>query len=369
MVTEEEVLAALRKVVDPDLGKDVVSLGWVKDLKLDGGAVSFTLKLTTPACPFQQDLVARSREAVKSLAGVSRVEINVVYDVARTTPADNVATYKIRNIIAVGSGKGGVGKSTVAVNLAVALAMSGAKVGVLDADIYGASVPLMIGANTPPEVAGENLLKPSEVAGIKVMSVGLLVPPGTPVIWRGALVTKAIQEFVTNVDWGELDYLIVDLPPGTGDAPLTVAQNLKPTGAIIVTTPQRASIEVALKTLTMFRKLDVPVLGIIENMSYLVCPYCGREIDLFGKGSVETVAKHLQVPFLGSVPIDPRLREAEDNGELIVDFQDSPAAKALIEIARRVAAKVSVLAYSKKSKGGEEGEGGISAFLPMPPRG
>ena len=289
------------------------------------------------------------------------------YNVARTTPADNPATYKIKNIIAVGSGKGGVGKSTVAVNLAVALAAMGAKVGILDADIYGASVPLMIGATTPPEVVGENLLKPSEVAGIKVMSVGLLVPPGTPVIWRGALVTKAIQEFLTNVDWGELDYMIVDLPPGTGDAPLTVAQNLKLTGAIIVTTPQRASIEVALKALTMFKKLDVPIIGIIENMSYLICPYCGKEIDIFGKGSVETIARHLKVPFLGSIPIDPRLREAEDSGELIVDFQDSPAAKALMDIARRVASKVSILAYTRSREESGEG-GGISAFLPMPPK-
>ena len=368
MVTEEEVLAALRRVVDPDLGKDVVSLGWIKDLRAEDGVVSFTLTLTTPACPVQDALATQSRNAVGSLPGVSKVDVKVSYDVARTTPSDNVATHKIKNIIAVGSGKGGVGKSTVAVNLAVALAMTGAKVGVLDADIYGASVPLMIGANTPPEVAGENLLKPSEVAGIKVISVGLLVPPGTPVIWRGALVTKAIQEFVTNVDWGELDYMIVDLPPGTGDAPLTVAQNLKPTGAVIVTTPQRASLEVALKTLTMFRKLDVPVIGIIENMSYLVCPYCGKEIDVFGKGSVESVAKHLQVPFLGSIPIDTRLREAEDNGELIVDFQDSPAAKALMDIARRIASKVSIIAYTSRPKEGE-GEGGVSAFLPMPPKG
>ncbi len=367
MVSEEEVLAALRRVVDPDLGKDVVSLGWVKDLKVEDGAVSFTLTLTTPACPLQEALVSQAKRAVESLSGVRRVEVNVSYNVPRTTPADNVATYKIRNIIAVGSGKGGVGKSTVAVNLAVALAMSGAKVGLFDADIYGASIPLMIGANTPPEVVGENLLKPSEVAGIKVMSVGLLVPPGTPVIWRGALVTKAIQEFLTNVDWGELDYMIVDLPPGTGDAPLTVAQNMKLTGAIIVTTPQRASIEVALKALTMFRKLDVPIIGLIENMSYLVCPYCGREIDLFGKGSVEVVARNMQVPFLGSIPIDPRLREAEDRGELLVDFQDSPAAKALMEIARRVASKVSIIAYSRRREEGE-GEGGISAFLPMPPK-
>jgi ATP-binding protein involved in chromosome partitioning len=365
-VNEEEVLAALRRVVDPDLGKDIVTLGWVSDLKVDGGAVSFTLKLTTPACPFQQDLVRQSKEVLEAM-GASRVQVNVVYDVPRTTPADNLATHKIRNIIAVGSGKGGVGKSTVAVNLAVALAMTGARVGLLDADIYGASVPLMIGANTPPEVAGENLLKPTEVAGIKVMSVGLLVPPGTPIIWRGALVTKAIQEFIANVDWGELDYMIVDLPPGTGDAPLTVAQNLKLTGAIIVTTPQRASLEVALKTLTMFRKLEVPIIGIVENMSYLVCPHCGREIDVFGKGSVETVARHMQVPFLGSIPIDPRLREAEDNGELLVDFQDSPAAKALMDIARRVASKVSLLAYSRKKEEGEEG-GGLSAFLPMPPK-
>ena len=367
MTTEDEVLAALRKVVDPDLGKDVVSLGWIKDLRIDGGTVSFTLTLTTPACPVQNDMAAQARRVVGSLPGVSKVDVNVSYNVARTTPTDNVTTYKIKNIIAVGSGKGGVGKSTIAVNLAVALAATGAKVGVLDADIYGASVPLMIGATTPPEVAGENLLKPSEVAGIKVMSVGLLVPPGTPVIWRGALVTKAIQEFMTNVDWGELDYMIVDLPPGTGDAPLTVAQNLKLTGAVIVTTPQRASMEVALKTLTMFKKLEVPIIGIIENMSYLVCPYCGKEIDIFGKGSVEAVARHLQVPFLGSIPIDPRLREAEDNGELIVDFQDSPAAKALMEIARRVASKVSIIAYTSKPK--EEGEGGnVSAFLPMPPK-
>lgn len=362
MGLEEEVLAALRRVVDPDLGKDIVSLGFVKDLKAEDGVVSFTLELTTPACPLQEALVSQAREAASSVPGVRSVDINVTYNVPKSTPASSAATWKIKNIIAVGSGKGGVGKSTVAVNLAVALAMRGAKVGVLDADIYGASVPNMLGAASPPEVIDDKTLKPSEVAGIKIMSVGLMVAPGTPIIWRGALVTKAIQEFIANVDWGELDYMVVDLPPGTGDAPLTVAQNLKLTGAIIVSTPQKAALDVAIKALNMFRRLDVPIIGIIENMSYLVCPYCGKEIDVFGRGSVETIAKHMKVPFLGSIPIDPRLREAEDRGELLVEFQDSPAAKAIMGIAERVAARVSVIAYSSPKN--EEGE--FSAFLPFP---
>ncbi len=362
-VDEGRVLDALRKVVDPDLKKDIVSLNFVRDLKIEGGKVSFTLVLTTPACPFQDVLVSQARKAVESLSGVSKVDIRVKYETARTTPTEIYASWKIKNIIAVGSAKGGVGKSTVAVNLAVALAMTGAKVGLLDADVYGASVPNMIGSLSPPDVVDERRIKPAEVAGIKVMSIGLFVPSGTPVIWRGPLVSKAIQEFANNVEWGELDYMIVDLPPGTGDAPLTVAQSMKLSGFILVTTPQRISVDIAIKSIAMFRKLEVNIIGIIENMSYLICPYCGKEIDIFGKGSIEKTARQLDVPFLGSIPIDPRLREAGDKGELLVDFQDSPSAKAIMSIAKRVAARVSTLAFEMASM---RREGGTKASLPMP---
>jgi len=333
-ITTEAVLAALSNVMDPDLHQDLVSLNMIRDVVIEGDSVNFRVVLTTPACPMKGKIKADAHQAVAAVPGVKDINIKMDADVPNDGRMRGLVEAPIRNAIAVGSGKGGVGKSTIAVNLAVALAKSGARVGLLDADIYGPNIPTMMGIEKLPP-ATETKLVPAEAHGVKVMSMGFLVKPGQPLIWRGAMLHSAIRQFLSDVEWGELDYLIIDLPPGTGDAPLTLAQSLPLSGAILVTLPQAVSVEDANRGLGMFRTLEVPLLGVIENMTG----------DVFGQGGGESLAKIAEIPFLGSVPMNGFVRLAGDQGQPTITAQpDSDAAIAMQGIAEAVAAAVSVAA-------------------------
>ena len=348
-ITKEAILNALSKVEEPDLHQDLVTLNMVHNLEIVGDKVSFTIMLTTPACPFRAKIERDSKEAVLAVDGVKSVEIRLDSDVPNDGRMRGLVKMPIRNAIAVGSGKGGVGKSTVAVNIAVALAQSGARVGLMDADIYGPNVPTMLGVERLPPPQGKRLI-PAVAYGIKMISMGLLVKPGQPLIWRGPMLNSAIRQFLSDVEWGELDYLIIDLPPGTGDASLSLAQALPLSGAVIVTLPQLVSLEDASRGLNMFRTLEVPILGIIENMSYLDLPD-GTRMDIFGSGGGEQLAQSSQANFLGKVPIDQNVRIGGDSGKpIVVSHPDSPVAQALLEIAQKVAAQVSVAALSAKNE-------------------
>jgi ATP-binding protein involved in chromosome partitioning len=343
--TKEDILAALSKVQEPELGKDLVTLGMIRNLEIAPDKVSFTIMLTTPACPLRGMIEKEARQAVMAVEGVKSVQIKWDSDVPNDGRMRGLLNMPIRNAIAVGSGKGGVGKSTVAVNIAVALAESGARVGLLDADIYGPNTPTMLGVEKLPPPHGSKLV-PAQAYGLKMMSMGLLVKPGQPLIWRGPMLNSAIRQFLGDVEWGELDYLIVDLPPGTGDAALSLAQALPLSGAIIVTLPQLVSLEDASRGLAMFRTLEVPILGVIENMSYLDLPD-GTRMDIFGSGGGEQLARATESPFLGKIPIDPEVRQGGDTGKPIIAAKpDSAAAQALRAIAEGLAARISVAALS-----------------------
>jgi len=344
--TKEQVLAALGKVQEPELHKDLVTLNMIRNLEVEAGKVSFTIMLTTPACPLRGSIQKDAEQAVMAVEGVESVTVKMDSDVPNDGRMRGLVNMPIRNAIAVGSGKGGVGKSTVAVNIAIALAQSGARVGLMDADIYGPNIPTMLGVERLPPPNNEKLL-PAEAFGIKMVSMGLLVKPGQPLIWRGPMINSAIRQFLSDVEWGELDYLIVDLPPGTGDAPLSLAQALPLSGAVIVTLPQLVSLEDAGRGLNMFRQLEVPILGIIENMSYLDLPD-GTRMDIFGSGGGEQLAASMNAPFLGKVPMDSEVRVGGDNGKpIIVSHPESATANALRDIAQQVAAKVSVAALGQ----------------------
>ncbi len=341
-ITRDAVLAALSKVQEPELHQDLVTLGMVRDIVIDGNAVSFSVMLTTPACPLRGKIEKESREAVEAI-GASKVTVKLDSDVPNDGRMRGLVNAPVRNAIAIASGKGGVGKSTVAVNLAVALAQSGARIGLMDADIYGPNVPTMMGAPTMPSPKNDKL-QPAESYGVKMMSMGYLVKPGQPLIWRGPMLNSAIRQFISDVEWGELDYLIIDLPPGTGDAPLSLAQALPLSGVVIVTLPQAVSLEDASRGLEMFKTLDVPILGVIENMSYLTLPD-GSKMDVFGQGGGEAMAKHYDVPFLGAIPMNPNVRIGGDNGKpIVIADPTSDAAKALISLAETVAAHISIAA-------------------------
>jgi ATP-binding protein involved in chromosome partitioning len=346
--TKEQVLAALGKVQEPELHKDLVTLNMIRDVVIEGNKVSFSIMLTTPACPLKGRIEQEAREAVLTVAGVKSVQIRMDSDVPNDGRVRGLVDLPIRNAIAVGSGKGGVGKSTISVNLAIALAKSGARVGLMDADIYGPNIPTMLGVEKLPPPKSEKLI-PAKAYDIKMISMGLLVKPGQPLIWRGPMLNSAIRQFLSDVEWGELDYLIVDLPPGTGDAALSLAQALPLSGAIIVTLPQLVSLEDATRGLAMFQQLEVPILGIIENMSYLDLPD-GTRMDVFGSGGGEQMADSMNAPFLGKVPMDPDVRIGGDSGKpIVVSKPDSPSAIALTEIAQSVAAKVSVAALGQEN--------------------
>src|SRR5512140_161135 len=348
--TKEAILAVLGKVQEPELHKDLVTLNMIRNLEIAAdNTISFTIMLTTPACPLRGRIEKEAREAVMSVAGGKSATIKWDSDVPNDGRMRGLLTMPIRNAIAVGSGKGGVGKSTVAVNVAVALAQSGARVGLLDADIYGPNTPTMLGVDKLPPPNGPKLV-PARAYGLKMMSMGLLVKPGQPLIWRGPMLNSAIRQFLGDVEWGELDYLIVDLPPGTGDAALSLAQALPLSGAVIVTLPQLVSLEDASRGLNMFRTLEVPILGVIENMSYLDLPD-GTRMDIFGSGGGQQLAQATNTPFLGKIPIDPRVRAGGDSGQPIVAIQpDCAAALALRGIAEGVAARMSVAALSGKNE-------------------
>jgi ATP-binding protein involved in chromosome partitioning len=342
-VNEEAVMAALSKVQEPELHKDLVTLNMIRDLEIIGDKVSFTVMLTTPACPLKSQIERETRQAVETVPGVSAVEVRFDSNVPSDGRQRGLLQLPIRNAVAVASGKGGVGKSTVAVNIAVVLAQSGARVGLLDADIYGPNIPTMMGVKHLPPPS-ENKLKPAEAYGVKMMSIGFLVKPEQPLIWRGPMLHSAIRQFLTDVSWGELDYLIIDLPPGTGDAGLSLTQSMPLSGGIIVTLPQQVSLDDARRGLEMFRELNVPVLGVVENMSYLELPD-GTRMDIFGSGGGERLAQQSGVPFIGAIPMDPSVRLGGDQGvPVVVSAPDSPVAKALSLVARDIAAKISVAA-------------------------
>jgi ATP-binding protein involved in chromosome partitioning len=346
--SKDEVLAALAAIKDPDLGRDVVSLGMIKDLAISGdGRVSFTFELTTPACPVRDRFQTLARDLVSGLPGVTAVDLRMTANVR--TPFNGSsrsgAIPGVKHVIAVASGKGGVGKSTVAVNVAASLRLSGARVGLLDADIYGPSVPGMLGVTDQPTVREQKLV-PLEAYGMKFMSIGLLAGADKAMVWRGPMVSRAIEQMLTDVWWGELDYLVVDLPPGTGDASLTLAQALPITGVAIVCTPQEAALRIAVKALQMFRGLNVPALGLIENMSFFICTRCGEEHHLFDHGTAERAAQRLGVPYLGAIPLDPATREEADAGApVVVSKPDAAGARALRGVASAVAARVSVQSF------------------------
>jgi ATP-binding protein involved in chromosome partitioning len=344
-ITKEAVLAALGKVQEPELHQDLVTLNMIRNLEIEGDKVSFTVMLTTPACPLRGRIDKEVREAVMAVKGVKTIDIKMDSDVPNDGRMRGLVNMPIRNAIAVGSGKGGVGKSTVSVNIAVSLAKSGARVGLMDADIYGPNTPTMLGVEALPPPVGQKLI-PAEAYGIKMISMGLLVKPGQPLIWRGPMLNTAIRQFLSDVEWGELDYLIIDLPPGTGDAALSLVQALPLSGAVVVTLPQLVSLEDASRGLNMFKQLEVPILGVIENMSYLDLPD-GTRMDLFGSGGGESLAKATDTAFLGKIPIDQNVRIGGDTGKPIVAaYPESAVAKAIEEISQKIAAKASVAAMT-----------------------
>lgn len=346
-ITREAVMAALGLVQEPELHQDLVSLNMVHNLEIQDHSVKFDIILTTPACPLKGKIEADARRAVLGIPGVKNVTVKLDANVPMDGRSRGLMTLPVKNAVAVASGKGGVGKSTVAVNLAVSLAKSGAKVGLLDADIYGPNVPTMMGVDHLPPMRSEKMI-PAETYGVKMMSIGFLVPPGRALIWRGPMLHSAIRQFLSDVEWGELDYLVIDLPPGTGDAQLSLAQSLPLSGGVIVTLPQEVSLEDASRGMQMFRELNVPILGVIENMSYLEMPD-GTRVDVFGQGGGERLAKQTQAPFLGAIPMDPAVRIGGDNGKPIVIAQpESAAAKALTTISELLAARLSVEAFKNK---------------------
>jgi ATP-binding protein involved in chromosome partitioning len=351
MVTVDQVLDSLKKVVDPELHKDIVSMGMIKDLSIIDGKVGFTLELTTPACPFNSEIEGDVRTAMASL-GVKDLNMRVTARVmeGRSLSMDELLP-GVKNIIAVASGKGGVGKTTVSVNLALALAHTGAKVGLLDADIYGPSVPLMLGLQASPEVVN-NKIQPPEVEGVKVISMGFFYEQSQQAgIYRGPIVSGIVKQFLTDVSWGELDYLIIDLPPGTGDAPLTIAQTIPITGILIVTTPQEVAMNVAVKAIGMFNKLNVPIVGIIENMSYLECPHCNEQISLFGKGGGKKISEDFGLPFISEIPLHPGIRESSDVGKpTIISEPDSVQSQVFTKAAKLIAGRISILASEIKAQ-------------------
>ena len=342
---KEEIIDALSKVQEPELHKDLITLNMIRDLNINDDRVEFTIMLTTPACPLRTRIENEAREAVMAIQGVNSVEIKMDASVPSDGRHRGLLSLPIRNAIAIGSGKGGVGKSTVAVNTAVVLAQSGAKVGLLDADIYGPNVPTMMGVAALP-AAKDGRLAPAEAYGVQIMSIGFLVKPDQPLIWRGPMLHSAIRQFLSDVAWGDLDYLIIDLPPGTGDAGLSLAQSLPLSGGVIVTLPQQVSLEDARRGLEMFRQLDVPVLGVVENMSYLELPD-GSRMDIFGTGGGQSLAKETGTDFLGAIPIDQSVRIGGDSGQPVVVSQpESTVAKALIKVAEQIAAKASIAAIN-----------------------
>ena len=348
---EGQILAALSRVQDPDLGRNIVDLGFVKNLKIEEGRVSFTLELTTPACPMKELMTVQAKDAVFSIQGVNDVQIHLTAQVPKAFPFSKESPIPgVSNIIAVAGGKGGVGKSTVAANLAVALSLSGARVGLMDTDFYGPSIPILLGSETPPEAVSETRLAPAEKHGVKVVSMAYFLPREKAVIWRGPMLHRMIRQFSENVDWGEIDYLLVDLPPGTGDVQLSLCQTIRVTGAVVVTTPQDLALTVASKAITLFRELRVPILGIIENMSGYTCPHCGKQDEIFGHGGAQRISQELGYPFLGAIPLSAEIRKQSDQGYPVALLEaSSPWASYYLKAARELAAQISIVRFQSGS--------------------
>jgi ATP-binding protein involved in chromosome partitioning len=348
-VDQSRVLDALKAVRDPDLNRDIVSLGFVKDLRVESGSVAFTIELTTPACPVKDQMRDQARAAVLQVPGVTAVDVTMSARVREAVGADGPRQpiQGVKNVLAVGAGKGGVGKTTVAVNLAIALAKCGSKVGIIDGDIYGPNVPIMLGMKGQLVTDGQKIV-PAEKFGLQVISMGFLTQDDAPIIWRGPMLHGALQQFFREVRWVDLDYLVIDLPPGTGDVALSLSQTVPVAGAIVVTTPQQVSLADSRRAVAMYKKLNIPPLGIIENMSYFVCPNCAHEADIFGHGGGEKMAADLGVPFVGRIPIYQPIREGSDAGvPLIVSEPESAAARAFMAAAERTAAQVSIASYNR----------------------
>src|SRR6187401_1269510 len=347
MPDRDAILNALRVVVDPDLRRDIVTLGFVKDVVSDAGQVSLTIELTTPACPVKDQMRDQAVAAVQALPGVAKATVQMT---AKVRSASAPGTGKtpvpgVKNVIAVGAGKGGVGKTTVAVNLAVALAKCGSRVGILDGDIYGPNVPQMLGISTQLTTDGKQIV-PAEKYGVQVVSIGFLTQDDAPIIWRGPMLHGAIQQFFREVAWRDLDYLIVDMPPGTGDVALSMSQTVPVVGSIVVTTPQQVSLADSRRAVKMYQKLNIPTIGIVENMSYYACPNCHHETDIFGHGGGEGLATDMGVPFLGRLPIYQPIREGGDSGvPLVIGEPGSAAARSFLTVAERTAAQVSIAAH------------------------
>ena len=350
LLTTDAILAALRAVQDPDLRTDIVTLGFVKSVQVQGGRVSFTIELTTPACPVREQMKDQATAAVRALPGVTAVDVTMTAQVRPTILSPSQGPQGglvpgVKNIVPVASGKGGVGKSTVSANLALALAATGARVGLLDADVYGPSIPTILGITATPELNAQRRLMPVEQYGIKVVSMAFFMKADEAVVWRGPMLHKTVEQFLGGVAWGELDYLLVDLPPGTGDVQLSLCQIIPVTGAAVVSTPQDVALNVAQKAVAMFRKLNTPVLGVIENMSAYVCSHCGQREEIFGSGGARAAAERMGLPFLGEIPLVTAIRQTSDAGRpIVLAAPQSPAAQAFVAVAQQLAAQVSIRA-------------------------
>jgi ATP-binding protein involved in chromosome partitioning len=343
-LTEAAVLESLKAIVDPDLRKDIVTLGFIHNLEISGGDVRFTIMLTTPACPVKEQMEAQANEIVRSLDGVTSVKVTMDAEVPQGRGIkNNIAIPGIKNIIAVSSGKGGVGKSTVAVNLAVSLAKDGAKVGIMDADVYGPNVPMMLGTGFGQPDVADGKLVPIKAHGVKMISMAVLVPPDKPMILRGPMLHGVVRQFLSDVDWGDLDYLIVDMPPGTGDVQLSLAQLVPVQGAVLVTTPQEVSLSDVRRAVKMFEQVNIPILGVIENMSYFIAPDTGNKYEIFGSGGGQSLCDEYGLNFLGEVPMGMEVREGGDKGiPVVVSFPDSPQSAAFNKVAEEVARHISI---------------------------
>jgi ATP-binding protein involved in chromosome partitioning len=354
MPDRDAILSALRVVVDPDLRRDIVSLGFVKDVAVRGDRVSFTIELTTPACPVKEQMRAQASAAVGALPGVGGVDVQLTAKVRSASAPGPPPLPGAKNVIAVGAGKGGVGKTTVAVNLALSLARCGSRVGILDGDIYGPNVPIMMGLRTQLTTNEERRIVPAEKHGIQVISIGFMTKDDDAIIWRGPMLHGAIQQFFREVAWKDLDYLIIDMPPGTGDVALSLSQTVPVVGAVVVTTPQQVSLADTRRAIKMYQKLNIPTIGLVENMSYYACVNCHHEADIFGHGGGEALASEMRVPFLGRLPVYQPIREGSDVGvPLVVAEPASAAARAFLTVAERTAAQVSIAAHAaaEKNKG------------------
>ena len=346
-ISEKQVLEKLKTVLDPELNKDLVSLNMIENVQVHGENVEFTIVLTTPACPLKNKIQNDARAAVMELDGVKNVKINLSSHVPQNKEIEEKLQTTIKNIIAISSGKGGVGKSTIATNLAVALGKTGAAVGIMDADIYGPNIPTMMGVHQLPNPKNGKIM-PALAHGIKIISIGFLVKDGQPLIWRGPLLHSTIRQFLSDVDWGELDYLVVDLPPGTGDVQLSLSQQIPVTCGVIVTMPQKVSLDDASRGIEMFIKLNIPIAGVIENMGAMVMPD-GTRVDIFGEGGGEQMASAYGLPFLGRIPLDQKIRKSGDSGTpIVISEPNANPSQELNRIACEVASFISQIDFNKE---------------------